>query len=183
MFFIFNWSSICHLYNKHDCTLSSWHCYELLSHILYISIIFSYNLNIFLFLQWGKKQVFAQISPLLCLFNRHILLSCTFAFKLSKVNPLLKVRIPKCVVFFKRSNIVHSQKCIYKNGSRKVAFTELPQGKSPLNVNFTGNRQRAIAFIKFALYNLLVAKFWLLVKSKNGFLYDAIIDFPLNSYI
>ena len=80
----------------------------------------------------GQKVSFCSNFPLLCLFKRHMLLSCTFAFQLSKVNPLLKVKISKCA-FFKRSIIVHSLKCIYKNGSRKVAFTELPRGKSPLS--------------------------------------------------
>ena len=80
----------------------------------------------------GQKLSFCSNFPSPLLFKRHMLLSCTFAFQLSKVN-LLKVKISKCVFFFKRSNIVHSLKCIYKNGSRKVAFTELPRGKSPLN--------------------------------------------------
>ena len=84
------------------------------------------------------KNTFAQISPLLCLFKRHALLPCTFAFQFSKIlPPPSKVTIPKYLFFFKRSNIVHSLKCIYKNGSREVASTEVPHRELPL-----GNLQR-----------------------------------------
>ena len=36
-----------------------------------------------------------------------------------------------CLFFFQRSNIVHLQKCIYKNGSKKNTFTELPAESDP----------------------------------------------------
>ena len=78
--------------------------------------IFTQILKILLFLLWGKKvslkSMFAQISPVLCLFKRHVFLLCTFVFQLSKKkNSLSKVTIHECV----GSNIVYSEKyiCVY----------------------------------------------------------------------
>lgn len=98
-------------------------------------LLFLFFKDFFIFTMGEKvnlKSTFAQISHLLCLFKRYALLPCIFIFQLSKINHPLKSNDSKISSFLKRLNIVHSPKCIYKNGSREVAPTESPHGELPL---------------------------------------------------
>ena len=52
-------------------------------------------------------------------------------FFLSKVNHLLKSKDSKMCWCFSKRQTSYTLKCIYKNDSRKVAFTELPPKNHP----------------------------------------------------
>ena len=56
-------------------------------------------------------------------------------FFLSKVNHLLKSKDSKMCWCFSKRQTLYTLKCIYKNDSRKVAFTELPPKNHPSMIN------------------------------------------------
>ena len=77
------------------------------------------------------KSKFPLKFPHSFAYLRDILLSCTFAFQLSKVNPPLKSKDSKMCCFFQKVKHLALTEVYYKNDSREVPFTELPRKNYP----------------------------------------------------